>query len=55
MNEELPRPVNAAASVSDRLPVRVITDTFCDPVWQLRRRRKIHDLPDISTYEEGTK
>lgn len=36
----------------DRIPLRVITGSFCDPVWQVRKRRKIDSLPDISTYEE---
>lgn len=28
-------------------------DTFCDPVWQLRRRAKVTDLPDISVITEA--
>lgn len=27
-------------------------DGFCDPMWRLRRTRRVADLPDISTYEE---
>jgi hypothetical protein len=24
---------------------------FCDPVWYIRRTRRVVDLPDIDTYE----
>jgi hypothetical protein len=37
-------------------PRRVVPphlDTFCDPVWQLRRDRPIHDLPDLSLVTEA--
>lgn len=34
----------------DPLPIRVITGSFCDPVWQVRKRRKIHSLPDLAEF-----
>lgn len=35
------------------VPLRVVVGAFCDPVWQIRKRRKVDTLPDISTYEEA--
>lgn len=37
----------------ERVPVSTVVSAFCDPVWQIRKRRKVHSLPDISTYEEA--
>lgn len=35
------------------VPLRTVVSAFCDPVWQVRKRRKVNTLPDISTYEEA--
>lgn len=33
------------------MPTQTIVSAFCDPVWRIRTRRRVTNLPDLATFE----